>query len=359
MWRRVALAVALVHLAKALSKDECYTIQCGQETSEKCIAVDSDSKTLTLSPCSDGLGCGGDLEQLRIESPFSEGSCVQQTSSSSSPSCPTFTQLNAGEYCCEDEDCYSGKCTNNECAFVEEGGECNSFRQCNINHYCGDAKCTAAKQEGASCSEHYECLTGYGCNSGTCTKLFSIDVDESASDGIFCKTILEGNGKCVGIKVYKEDQEISPPYECTLGETCEYKLEGYEEPFTTGECLCSGLPGEKGHFQDLQGLGYNYFASGDFARVYENLEFNQDHKCYGSEVYDSSISDMHECGAVSDDFYYYYTNITTQGYLWNLYHSGAIDGCSKDLGLFDPNYKHSDYETGSLLLGSLAILYFN
>ena len=118
--------------------------------------------------------------------------------------------LEEGDKCVLDEECKTQKCSQNKCAYLADGDECNRAEQCGIKSTCSglySRKCAAYVGEGASCEVvdgvQPPCRPGLFCGTiddakdVTCIKLFSVENGKKVSRKDLCKSGNKGeDGKC-------------------------------------------------------------------------------------------------------------------------------------------------------------------
>ena len=162
--------------ADALELDTCYLEK--ETETDKTYYVKACKKGKTCHTDSDGGYCYKDIELLE-----------------------------EGDKCVLDKECKTQKCSQNKCAYLADGEECNESYQCGIKSKCygSPSKCVAYVGEGASCKEvdgvEPPCRPGLVCGKieddeeKTCIKQFSVENGKKVSDWRLCKNGNIGNDK--------------------------------------------------------------------------------------------------------------------------------------------------------------------
>ena len=113
--------------------------------------------------------------------------------------------LEEGDKCVLDEECKTQKCSQNKCAYLADGDECNGNNQCGIKSKCDDyysGKCVAYVGEGASC----EVVDG---------------VERPCRPGLLCGTIDDEDEKCIKQFSVENGKKVNKDYLCKSGKTGE------------------------------------------------------------------------------------------------------------------------------------------
>ena len=119
--------------------------------------------------------------------------------------------LEEGDKCVLDEECKTQKCSQNKCAYLADGDECNGNNQCGIKSKCDDyysGKCVAYVGEGASCEVvdgvERPCRPGLVCGKiddaedEKCIKQFSVENGKKVSEAYLCKSgTIDDDFKCI------------------------------------------------------------------------------------------------------------------------------------------------------------------
>lgn len=360
MWQKAILAVCLAALALGQETDNCFDVQCGTgTTTSKCVTIDSASKNVTLTPCAENYLCSSGGFSSYIGASSFEGSCFNfgTDEAETTDDCSYYPgSQDAGESCCVDADCFSGSCSSKTCSPVGEGEACESYDQCDVNYYCSNSKCTAAKDDGESCGDDdEECKAGSACNKGSCTKLYSLDDGASSDSDKFCKSGWETEDKCLSVtSVSVGDAQLESPFKCTIGETCKFTFS--DETTDEKKCSCAGSSGTEGYCYDSR---YTRYMKGHMDKVYAEFSAGDGGNCYGGSSHSGSFSTLSSCGMISQELYEFESKMEQQYENWPLYQSGVIDGCALALNIFDPDYTEDDYDSAFGLLASLALLILN
>ena len=166
--------------ADALELDTCYLKK--ETETDKTYYVKACKKGKTCYTDSDGGYCYKDIELLE-----------------------------EGDKCVLDEECKTQKCSQNKCAYLADGDECNGNNQCGIKSKCDDyysGKCVAYVGEGASCEVvdgvERPCRPGLVCGKiddaedEKCIKQFSVENGKKVDNDDLCKSGKKGDddNKC-------------------------------------------------------------------------------------------------------------------------------------------------------------------
>lgn len=340
----------LILQAQSLDSESCKEIACDTGISPYCIKTSS--TLIQVSSCKSSQTCPLKSTDLSDSGPYVDRMC--EVSDSESVSC--YQNFGAGESpagwkCCEDSNCLSNNCTEKICIGKNKNDKCDKSGECVAGLYCDDF-CIESKKIGNFCGKDEECAIGSGCNLGVCTKLFSLDLGESAEDEKFCFSYFVYENVCDTIEVKIQDSSTEvvadSDNECTIGTKCNYYLKFSGKLYMEKNCLCKGV------LESKDNKGYCPFIDG-LGSVDLTIHLDYDTStCSGDLSHTSDPEYLYLCSSISKFDYYFYTNTTSQRKYWNLYKSDVINSCSKKMGLFYPsNY----FESHSLkLILSLILL---
>ena len=339
----------LILQVQSLDSESCKEIACDSTISPYCIKTSS--TLIKVSSCKSSQTCplessdlsdsGSYVDRICEPSDSESFSCYQNFGTGKSPT---------GWKCCEDSNCLSNNCTEEVCIGKTYNEKCDKSGECSVGLYCDDF-CIDSKLDGKICDQDEECAVGSGCNSGFCTKLFSLDIGESAENEKFCLSFFVYENVCdaLEVRIYEDSEEVTAESnnECMIGSKCNYYLKTSGDLYKTKNCLCKGILESKdnnGYCPFIDGLGS--------VDLIIHLDYNSS-SCSGDLSHTSDAEYLFHCSSISKFDYYFYTNITTQRKYWNLYQSDVINSCSKKMGLFYPsNY----FESHSLKLVLSLIL---
>ena len=326
----------LVFILRTVAALSCLEVQCQLPTTEYECVISSD--LVKLTQCSSSQYCPLDSLDDYLSNSTSEP--VDCEISNSSSDCPKDQYT--GHYCCKSADCTLGKCEENRCAGYDTGEQCTDDSDCTSEHYCKPNAgndfgiCTKSLQKGDDCDFDNECASGLGCSRGSCVGLFSLSSGKPSDQNYFCKTQLRNKqNECDSLEVYINNEKILDPFKCQIGDTCTYKYRGSGEQYDEESCMCDGtLSGEGycGHY-----VKYDLDHSNDLASA---MSYTSS-LCSGDDASSSDLNTLYDCQSLSLSDYYKASNITAIFNNWALYQSKVISSCSKEIGLFDPDFKFS------------------
>ena len=183
----IIITFAIIYLVASASDDPTETYKCADalELDTCYLKQTATNKDITLyvKACKKGKTCYRDS---------SGGYCYKD-----------IELLEEGDKCVLDEECKTQKCSQNKCAYLADGEECDGSNQCGIKSTCYEDKCVAYVGEGASCEEA-PCRPGLVCGKiedaedVTCSKKFSVENGKKVSRKDLCKSGKIGvDGKCI------------------------------------------------------------------------------------------------------------------------------------------------------------------
>ncbi|CAG9330776.1 unnamed protein product [Blepharisma stoltei] len=213
-------------------------------------------------------------------------------------------------------------------------------------------KCMAASRENESCSRDQQCMAGLGCNLGNCTKYFSLPLGANVSKAEFCWSNFMRNGTCSGIEIYVNRTRSLYPFSCNISSNCSYHHYNSSDVFASERCQCDGIHNETG-FCPIIGSVIGFWDI-----VYPKLQYSRSN-CSGQAAHSTNFTVLRDCGSISDDAFSYYEAMEQEAKYWTLYQSGAINGCSRELGLFDPTMGLNSFNSSGYIVAiSLLFLLF-
>ena len=196
---RLSIIITFAIIYLVASGDPTKTYKCADELElDTCFLTKETDTEITyyLKACKKGKKCS--------KTPDDDDSGVGY--------CYKDIELEEGDKCVLDEECKTGKCSQNKCAYLADGDECNRDEQCGIKSTCignssSPSKCVAYVEEGASCKEvdgvQPLCRPGLVCGKiedaeeKTCIKLFSVENGKKVSEDYFCKSgTTDDDDKC-------------------------------------------------------------------------------------------------------------------------------------------------------------------
>lgn len=341
----------------AFKKGNCYQFSCGENDyitdidQTPCIEVDHPSKTITVNRCdsSKELECEYFSDYNIPENEWDDVYC--KNISQSIPNCDSSGQIETGQQCCFNKNCKSGSCLNGYCKGKKIGSTCETNDECAPDSYCKDEECLITKLLGEKCSIDAECNSGLGCNLGKCTQIFSLSTGSESEDSKFCQSNFMLSGYCDALTIRLRDVEgiLYAPFMCVTGNICDlYTFNGTH--YYDYECLCAG-------YNDLpEGFcGYDLVhVNGIMDKVYTELQYSSS-KCSGSKAHSSDPVILLFCESISKEQFMYYWNIYNQHYYYNIFITGALDGCAENYNLWKYTYSNNDYNSfGGLIEYCLA-----
>ena len=218
----LGLLILLLCTANCLEVLRCNKYMCEEdfERSDSCSkkTVKGDEVIIKLRKCAnDSLICdiSGELE---IED-------LCKTSYSS----PLYYP---GEYCRDNQECYSNICTNHIC--VGSNDTCKENEDCSAGLYCKNDKCTDALKAGADgCDATNKCVANAICDSGKCLLIGSKENEGNATISGLCRSMYSYEGKCMNGPRIENENDLKA---CPASGSCTYKLDN--EQNITEECSC-------------------------------------------------------------------------------------------------------------------------
>lgn len=350
----------------SLQTSDCKPLECGNSSdTEKCVVISENS--ISFIPCTSGSTCGTDFSELNVEEKFVDVECTSNVPIDSSEECPGIEDagnVRSGFFCCKDSDCFSNSCEDKRCAGVEKDKKCSDVDEnCLPGHYCQknanpeDSECKEGKDDGEKCTRNEECLVGMMCNiefnqeEGECTWIYSLDAGDKSNEKILCKTnyLTKEEDKCDELDVYIDNTKISEPYECNIGQTCEFRSKVTNEVRGNSACFCDGKHTDTGYCGEF--IEY----TGVLNSMFKKFRFSSS-RCSGKYAHSTDFDVLLYCDSISEELYTYYLNLFRQAIYWPVFQSGALDGCIEDLELFDPSYDVDSFDSASIL--ALTVGYF-
>jgi hypothetical protein len=333
-------------LVSALDYSSCAAITCEQTVVEGdyCIYYNAKLDSVYLNYVDCVGGCNFSQLYLKHDNTYFSDPCIT----------PNETGHPTGHPCTQPSNCSSNICSVPVCYGVPEGAYCYDSEACLPGFYCDNNICSASKADGDSCDIHEECPIGYGCDRGSCTLLFSKDQGESTSDKKLCKSNFMYKGKCDSLLIYVFDEELSPPFNCKVDETCVYKTKKTGEVWAELPCTCAGL--------SKKGGGYcSYFAENTDKVVndhYVYLTYTYS-TCGGNWTHTDDPDILYRCGSITDDQYWYFHNLVGRSRYLAVYQSGAVDDCAEHFEFFNLTYSLGAYTYSAYLrvLGFIIMSY--
>ena len=206
-----------------------------------------------------------------------------------------------GDYCSENSQCQTKKCSNDRCAGSKYGEQCLNVYSCEPGYYCNSAKlCDKLKIAGEVCTSDSECATFLVCNSGFCTAAYSIEigvqvVGSATGYNKFCSTgfaMLNETGLyCAEAPTMGNESII-----CTTNTNCTDTTGVY-----TKQCVC-GFDGNR-YCPSFEGDKYLQNA----ISLYKQLQ-SYTHGCNSGIGLSAACFEATVSGVLT--YNYYYTNIT-------------------------------------------------
>lgn len=338
-------------LAWSLSSDYCLKIQCSTDIVDTCIGVSDD--LITVGQCKLGYSCSSFSQLSTFSNIWKNETCEADEYTEVKDLCNDVEYdetVIPGYSCCKNSNCITGICTNGLCEGLSLGEPCGSIDVCKAGTWCEyvdgqTGTCVKAKSKNAECSKDRECGIGYGCNQGYCIKLFSLYYSKKSNDKKFCNSnYMTVNGYCDGITVSIDGKSIDEPFECNIGDTCQYNSLIYETEVDSGPCLCSGKNSTKGHCSEYVNIAYDLIDN-----LYEDLQYDSSN-CAENLAHTGNVKTLWECKSISDDEYEHWYYVHEQFTYWGIYQSGVLDSCANNIGLFDPDYDEAGYAVVTALL---------
>ena len=193
----IIITFAIIYLVASASDDPTETYKCADALElDTCYLKKETGTDITyyLKACKKGKTCSKKPDYSGV------GYCYKK-----------IELLEEGDKCVLDEECKTQKCSQNKCAYLADGEECNGDEQCGIKSKCDhyySGKCVAYVGEGASCEVvdgvERPCRPGLVCGKiedaedETCIKQFSVENGKKVSTTNLCKSFTIGeDGKCI------------------------------------------------------------------------------------------------------------------------------------------------------------------
>jgi hypothetical protein len=233
----------------------CHKFGCGASndfTDKQCIIPDEASDSLKLKVCK-----SSDEYCPSIES-FTETASCQPVLPSTIPDNSKYP----GEYCEEDKDCKTNKCSDKACVGEDEGSECLDNFECKPTLRCGEnGTCVKLLEVGSTgCASDYDCVNNAGCNNlaletnGTCVTYYSLKTGDKLGKcesgfNLLCTSLSCKTSSDTGAAGVCVDPDVSTtfPLECDQDSDCVSKTGGL------GTCTCGYNPLAKGYCELFYG----------------------------------------------------------------------------------------------------------
>lgn len=242
--KKLSILILCVIFSISFSRQNiCPTFTCGSLPDNECTEKKVDNTTkltsYTLQEC----------ENSNSQCPFNEFTDVLTCG----PKTSIPIKLYPGGPCELDDDCFSGKCEEGECAGVKADAYCSKDSDCLYGYSCrtGDTPddnnkyCLLQKNEGDSCKTDYECINSHGCYKNKCTPYYSLqdgtpvenEVNEAHS---FCQSGFEYLNACARLALNGGNS-----VECSDSNPCTYT--NYDGTIITipENCQCGYNPSGK------------------------------------------------------------------------------------------------------------------
>lgn len=323
----------------SLDPNSCPALNCSTNRIRMDCMELIDSSTMNIYKCTPGYVCP--TQALNNTDKVANVSCKPLIRNST---CTGSSDLTSGRACCTNNDCKSEECLHSICTPTTA---CDADEDCVSNTYCVDANCMPTFKTGSPCSHENQCSIGDGCNNGYCTTLTTLDIGAPAEDSKFCVTGFAYDGLCESIQITVNKTIQKAPYECFLGDLCNYTLTVSKKFFNESACICAGDGSYKGYCSAY--IIYDYDLS---SNLYNYLGYSSSN-CGGNYTKTLDPDILLECGSISKSNYYNFIQGLYRAYYWNLYQSNVLDSCALMLGLYDPNASE-----GILIMFSLGIIVF-
>ena len=184
---RLSIIITFAIIYLVASDDPTYTYKCADDLElDTCYLKKATDTEITyyLKACKKGKKCSKKPNNSGV------GYCYKE-----------IELLEEGDKCVLDEECKTQKCSQNKCAYLADGDECNGNNQCGIKSKCDDyysGKCVAYVGEGASCEVvdgvERPCRPGLVCGKiddaedEKCIKQFSVENGKKVSSSVLCKS---------------------------------------------------------------------------------------------------------------------------------------------------------------------------
>jgi len=269
----------------------------------------------------------------------SSGTC-KSTMNQNSSCTATTSYRNPGDYCTNNDQCYSGKCSSKRCSGQGNGEACGTDTLlCNPGFYCNSLNVCENVTSAVGCSADSQCNSQSTCVLGKCTLRYSLAVGEKTQltsgstfgyslgcqSGFASLNSGTGNYYCAAAPV---TGGTSLPVQCLFGSTCMDSTKTYEN-----SCVCG-----------FSGNGYCPLYIGDSNYFTQSvLYFNKlssKVSCYNNILTSACV--MHDSSLLYD-FYQYYIN--TQNLLNLPTYNQAADSV---LEIFEREYYTAvEYISGS------------
>ena len=159
-------------------------------------------------------------------------------------------KLDIDDKCELAEECRSGVCTSNKCAYIADGGDCTNNMNCGKNSYCQTKVCTAYSKEKEECSNTKKCIPGLACASvGTdttqsCVKRYSL-ADGTLTDNFYsCKSLYSFQ---IGTNIKETCGTTKSATSCNSSNQCEVTVSigGTSDEKVKMDCYDGTCPGNE------------------------------------------------------------------------------------------------------------------
>lgn len=318
----------LIPSVLAIDSANCFAISCENTTSANCLNVDTSAKVVGLVPCDSGC----DFSSLYLPNVGFESLICEP---------PGPAAGYTGSICSVASDCFSYICSVPYCYGADPDDYCPNDEGCQPQYYCDRDLfiCVPALNPGDSCTFDNQCPVGYGCNLGECSLYFAVEQGVEASHHLFCKSNFEFNGICDSLVVYKAGVQIFAPFNCKIGEFCDYTSSVTGQLYKTEPCACAGILQKGGGYCS----NYLEWSSELIKDNYVYLTYTYS-LCSGNSSHTDEPDILLLCGSITQDQRDYLFNMRGQARYWSLFTSGAIHECSVFFNLFNSTYLLSSYE---------------
>jgi len=330
--------ILLVALCQGLLFEDCHFISCNPEQSDTCVLVQEPTKSVLVSKCPEGFGCNFNNNYAQLgfswKKQWTNTTCSELQVTEPSSCEEYLARPGSPHECCKDSDCASGECQVPICVGFSEGKACSASEDCLPDFYCSEGTCQKTKLEGEKCTQSEECSIGLGCDSEVCTEYFSKELGERSSSGDFCKSSVAYQGICDKVTIWEVRDfpvELEYPYECTIGNWCLFHAYWSGKQFGYHKCVCGGDGTGKGYCSiDLA------FSKKDpvILEILDKLDYSNTY-CSGSKVHSFDFDTLFFCNIVDKKTYEYAKQLFKKKLYWEVYHTGVLDECAADLGLFN------------------------
>ena len=201
-------------ISVCFADDSCPIYKYNEAEQENCIVknVSNERTTFNVHPCSYNKICD-----------------IKPEDTSKCESIPQINKKYPGEYCEDDDECFSKTCDKFEkkqCEGNTTGQICADDKDCHFGHYCSQTSkvCEVLKKEGESCSNS-KCDFFLICNRGICVKIGYFPKFTAVDDSLACDTFYESGGICQDGPTYIQETGTSitnEPVICPANNQCKY-----------------------------------------------------------------------------------------------------------------------------------------